>query len=117
MNRLATGVLIAALLTASGGAWAQNARIITFKDAIRIALDQNITVRQAQNAAALGKVEVSEARGQFRPDLRFSTTGAKNYGRSFDQTEGTIVDQTTKSLSLGINTSVTVFDGFGNVAT
>src|SRR6185295_11318606 len=116
MNRLAAGVLIVALLGASGAAGAQNARIITFKDAIRIALEQNITVRQAQNAAALGKVDVSEARGQFVPDLRFSTTGAKNYGRTFDQTEGTIVDQTTKSASLGVNTSVTVFDGFGNIA-
>src|SRR5262249_5951105 len=117
MNRFAAGVLIATLLAATAGVRAQNARIITFKDAVRIALDQNITVRQAQNAAALGKVDVSEARGQFLPDLRFSTTGAKNYGRSFDQTEGAIVDQTTKSLSLGINSSVTVFDGFGNVAT
>jgi outer membrane protein len=116
MNRLAAGVLIAALLGASGGASAQGARIITFKDAVRIALEQNIEVRQAQNAAALGKVDVREARGQFAPDLRFSTTGAKNYGRSFDQTEGTIVDQTTKSVSLGINSSVTVFDGFGNIA-
>jgi outer membrane protein len=116
MNRLAAGVLIVALVGAAHGADAQNARIITFKDAVRIALEQNIAVRQAQNAAALGKVDVSEARGQFMPDLRFSTTGAKNYGRSFDQTEGTIVDQTTKSLSLGINSSVTVFDGFGNIA-
>jgi outer membrane protein len=73
-------------------------------------------VRQAQNSAALAKVGVSEARNQFLPDLRFSTTGAKNYGRSFDQTEGTIVNQNTNSLSLGINSSVTVFDGFGNVA-
>ena len=116
MKRLATGVLIAALLGAMSGARAQNARIISFKDAVRIALEQNIEVRQAQNAAALGKVDVSEARGQFLPDLRFSTTGAKNYGRTFDQTEGTIVDQTTKSASLGVNTSVTVFDGFGNIA-
>ena len=71
-----------------------NSRIITFQDAIGIALEQNTTVRQAQNAAALGKVGVSEAQSQFLPDLRFSTTGSKNYGRSFDQTEGTIVDQT-----------------------
>jgi len=116
MNRFSAGVSIAAFLFASGAACAQNARIITFKDAVRIALEQNITVRQAQNAAALGKVDVSEARGQFVPDLRFSTTGAKNYGRTFDQTEGAIVDQTTKSLSLGLNSSVTVFDGFGNIA-
>src|SRR5262245_58121045 len=116
MNRPVAVMSIAALLVASGAANAQNARIITFKDAIKIALEQNISVRQAQNTAALGKVGVSEARGQFLPDLRFSTTGAKNYGRTFDQTEGAIVDQTTKSLSLGVNSSVTVFDGFGNVA-
>jgi outer membrane protein len=115
MNRTAL-VSIAALLVASAGASAQNARIITFKDAIGIALERNTTVRQAQNAAALGKVGVSEARNQFVPDLRFSTTGAKNYGRSFDQTEGAIVNQNTNSVSLGVNSSVTVFDGFGNVA-
>jgi outer membrane protein len=117
MNRPAVALIAALVMAAaSGGTNAQNARIITFKDAVRIALEQNTSVRQAQNAAALGKVGVSEARNQFLPDLRFGTTGAQNYGRTFDQTEGRIVDQSTKSLSLGVNSSVTVFDGFGNLA-
>ena len=114
-----TIVWIAAVLVAlcaSEAAGAQNARIITFKEALQIALEQNTTLRQAQNAAALGKVGVSEARSQFLPDLRFSTTGSKNFGRTFDQTEGSIVDQTTSSLSLGVNSGVTLFDGLGNVA-
>jgi outer membrane protein len=119
MRRIALSTVAAwVTLAVSTGASAQNnARIITFQDAISIALEQNPTVRQAQNAAALSKVDVSEARGQFLPDLRFSTTGSKNYGRTFDQTEGTIVDQTTKSASLGLNSGVTLFDGFGNTAT
>src|SRR5690242_9500895 len=111
--------LTAALVTVvvSPRALAQgNARIITFQEAIGIALEQNTTVRAAQNAAALSKVEVSVAKEQFVPDLRFSTTGSRNYGRSFDQTEGQIVDQTTKSASLGVNSGVTLFDGFGNTA-
>jgi outer membrane protein len=117
MNRFAMSFVVALVAAAvSGAAGAQNARIITFQDAVRIALEQNPDVRQAQNAAALGKVNVSEARNQFLPDLRFSSTGAKNYGRTFDQTEGAIVNQSTRSLSLGVNSSVTVFDGFGNVA-
>jgi outer membrane protein len=112
-------VLTAALITLAGAPRApaqNNARIITCADAIGIALEQNTTVRAAQNAAALSKVDVSEAKGQFLPDLRFSTTGSKNFGRSFDQTEGKIVDQTTNSASLGLNSSVTLFDGFGNTA-
>ena len=83
---------------------------------MRIALEQNTTVRLAQNSAALGKVDVSEARGQFLPDLRLSTQGAKNFGRNFDQTAGTIVDRSSNSVSLGVSSGVTLFDGFGNVA-
>jgi outer membrane protein len=92
------------------------ARIISFKEAIRIALEQNVTVRAAQNSAALGEVGVSEATGQFLPNLTLNTTGARNFGRSFDQQAGAVVSQTTKSLSLGVNSGVVLFDGFGNIA-
>ncbi len=125
MKRTAV-VWVAALATlvASGVVSAQNApagaaahaRIITFKEAVAIALEQNTSVRAAQNAAALGKVGVSEARSQFLPNLTLSTTGAKNYGRNFDQTEGQIINQSTNTVSLGVSSGVTLFDGFGNVA-
>jgi outer membrane protein len=119
MKRTAVVTFAALLvLTFSAASPAQNnSRIITFQDAIAIALEQNTSVRQAQNAAALSKVDVSDARSQFVPDLRFSTTGSKNYGRSFDQSEGQVIDRTTKSMSLGVNSGVTLFDGFGNTAT
>jgi outer membrane protein len=110
-------------LVAQGSANAQNApgaRIITFQEAIRIALDQNTSVRAAENAAALGKVGVSEARSQFLPNLTLSTNTSKNFGRSFDQSAGQtgqVVDSTTNSASLGLNSGVTLFDGFGNIAT
>src|SRR4051794_21097506 len=93
-----------AALAMSGAVFAQavpppgGARIISFKEAICIALEQNITVRAAQNSAALGQVGVSEARGQFLPDLTLNSTGARNFGRSFDQQAGEVVSQTTKSL-------------------
>jgi outer membrane protein len=112
---LTCGVALA-LLIFGGRALAQDSRIITFKEAVRIALEQNTTLRAAQNAAALGKVDVSEARGQFLPDLRLSTQGSKNFGRNFDQTAGTIVDQSSNSVSLGVSSGVTLFDGFGNIA-
>ena len=111
-----------AVLAMSTAAFAQNApppagaRIISFKEAIRIALEQNVNVRAAQNSAALGQVGVSEATGQFLPNLSVSSTGARNFGRSFDQQAGEVVSQTTKSLSLGVNSGVVLFDGLGNIA-
>src|SRR5262245_26419429 len=78
-------------------------RIITFQEAIRIALEQNVTVRAAQNSAALSDVSVSEARGQFLPNLTASTSGARNYGRNFDQAAGQVVNSTSTSASVGLN--------------
>jgi len=109
-------------LALNAAVFAQNApppagtRIISFKEAIRIALEQNMTVRAAQNSAALGQVGVSEATSQFLPNLNLSTTGSRNFGRSFDQQAGQVVSQTTKSLSLGVNSGVVLFDGLGNIA-
>jgi outer membrane protein len=108
--------VFAAVLFVSGAASAQDSRIITFKEAVRIALEQNTALRQAENAAALGKVDVSEARGQFLPDLRLSTSGSKNVGRNFDETSGTLVNQSSNSVNVGVSSGVTLFDGFGNTA-
>jgi outer membrane protein len=116
MKRNVAGVLALVSLAALSVANAQNARIITFQEAIRIALDQNTTVRAAQNAVALGKVGVSEARGVFLPNLTFSTNGSQNFGRNSDTLQNQSTSQNTRSASMGLNSGVTVFDGFGNVA-
>lgn len=116
MKRTVAGVLALASFAVLGVANAQNARIITFEEAIRIALDQNTTVRAAENAAALGKVGVSEAQGQFLPNLTFSTSGSQNFGRNSDTLQNQTTSQNTRSASMGLNSGVTVFDGFGNVA-
>ena len=90
---------------------------ITFQDAITIALKQNTSVRQAQNATDLNSTSVQQARMNFLPDLRLSVNNGLNVGRTFSQTEGSIVDQTSQSLNTGLSSSVTVFDGFRNLAT
>ncbi|HSQ30567.1 MAG TPA: TolC family protein [Gemmatimonadaceae bacterium] len=84
---------------------------ITFADAIAIALKQNVAVRQAANAAALGEATAQQQKIQLLPDLRLSVSGSDNVGRNFSQTEGSIINQQTQSLSSGLSTSLTLFDG------
>jgi outer membrane protein len=88
---------------------------ITFDDAIGIALRQNGTLRQAQNTAAQSSTVVTTRKMALLPSLSVSTSTAANVGRTFDQTEGRIVDQTTQSLNAGLTSSMTLFDGFRNV--
>lgn len=94
----------------------RDTRVISFQEAVRIALERNSELRQVQTGERIDEVAVHEARMQFLPDLRLSSNTARNYGRSFDQSEGQIVNQTTRSFNLGMNSGVTVFDGFANTA-
>ena len=89
---------------------------ITFDDAIRIALRQNTTLLQANNSAALSSATVRQQRLSFLPDLRFTTNTGQNYGRTFSEDEGRIIDQTTQSVNAGVSSSVTLFNGLTNVA-
>jgi outer membrane protein len=104
-------------LCAAIPAGAADTRIITFEEAVRIALESNTAVRQAENAAQSAEVAVSEARMQFVPDLRFNTGTAKDFGRNFSESEGRIVEQSATSVNLGVSSGVTLFNGFANTAT
>jgi outer membrane protein len=91
-------------------------RTVTYPDALRIALQRNVAVRLAQNAQAVNDVSVSQAKMQFLPDLRASTQSAQSYGRTFSTSDGAIVNSTTQSVSAGLSSSITLFDGLRNVS-
>jgi outer membrane protein len=105
-----------ALAPALGAQTAAPTQAITFNDAIIIALRQNTTLKQANNAAALNSANVKQQRMSFLPDFRFNTSTGQNYGRTFSTDEGRIIDQTTQSLNAGVSSSMTLFNGFTNVA-
>src|SRR5687767_13045622 len=116
-SRLRVLALVAgAYLLAPAPGHAAEARIITFDEAVRIALEQNAVLRQAKNAAELTAVNLRQARGQFLPDLSVSTRAGQSFGRTFNEEEGRIIEQTTDSLNVGVSSGATLFDGFANTA-
>ena len=108
-------VVALGLVAASLGAQTPS-QTITFDDAIKIALRQNTTLAQANNSAALSSATVKQQRLSFLPDVRLSTTTGQNYGRTFSEEEGRIIDQTTQSVNAGVSSSVTLFNGLTNIA-
>jgi outer membrane protein len=106
----------ALLLFSPQGVFAADSRVITFDDAMRIALERNATLRQAQIAAEASSVTVEQARGQFLPDLSLSSRGGKSYGRTFNEAEGRVIDTSTDTVSLNASSSVTLFDGLANTS-
>jgi outer membrane protein len=112
----AMALVLASAGIADGQQQPARAVSITFDDAVAIALRQNTSIRQALNNSESSSAAVQQARLQFLPNLNLNVNNGLDVGRNFSEAEGRIVDQTTRSLSTGVSSSVTLFDGMRNVA-
>ncbi|MBL0940096.1 MAG: TolC family protein [Gemmatimonadaceae bacterium] len=109
-------VTLTALLPLSHALQAQTATTVTFEDAVRLALKQSVTVRQASNTAANSEATVRQRSQALLPNFTLSTSTTENYGYNFNQNEGRIVDQATTNFQIGANSGVTLYDGGRNRA-
>jgi outer membrane protein len=91
-------------------------RTITFDEAIRIALRENIQLRQTAANVRAADYAVDFARASFLPNLNASLQPVRRYGLTFDQTTGQLQQQTSDAMSGGISSQLTLFNGFQNVA-
>ena len=108
-------LLVLASLTPAA-AQAPSSETITFDEAVTIALDQNTDLRRAINNVERRDATIRQQQFDFAPNLSLSTSGTRQFGRSFSQEEGAIVNQTTDIFRASARSSITVFDGFNNIA-
>ena len=89
---------------------------ITFEEAITIALDENTNLRRAINTAQRQDATIRQRQFDFGPNLTLNSSTTRQFGRTFSQEEGGLVNETTDVFNVSANSSVTVFDGFNNIA-
>lgn len=92
------------------------ATVVTFDQALKLALSQNTGVKQAENTAALNSATVTQSKLAFLPNLGISANTGQDYGRNFSQADGQITNTTTNTMNAGISSSVTVFDGMKSLS-
>jgi outer membrane protein len=103
-------MLGASLTTAAPRLGAQQAQVITFRDAIRIALERNTSLRIARNSSELDDVTLRQERAQRVPDFRLNTSTAQTYGRTFNQSEGRVENRSTQTVNTGVQSSMVLYD-------
>jgi outer membrane protein len=113
MSRLSLLLLFVVFTTSS--AVAQTPQRITLQEAIDIALENNISLRQAENRMLVQNANVTSAQMDFLPNLNFGINGSRNTGRQFVQETLSYDDLTTLSSGASISTGVTIFDGLRNI--
>jgi outer membrane protein len=105
-------ILVAALPSFSASAQ----RVITFDEAVQIALQQSVTLRRAENTVRTQRATLSQEKSSLLPSLNASSSTSRNWGLTFDQTTLQLVTQSSDRFSMSANASLNLFNGFADVA-
>jgi outer membrane protein len=87
-------------------------RVISLDEAIRIALDQNATVRLAQSTSTLDSLSVRLARYQFLPNLAASAQLSQGFGNGSASS-----GQNSFGTGVGVSSGITLYNGGQNLNT
>lgn len=107
---------LVALLLFSSAAAAQQAEQITFDDALRIALDNNVQLKRAANTVRSQENVVRNSWAAFVPSLNLSSGSSRYYGLNFDQITGDLVTFSSDRVSFSASSGITLFQGFREFA-
>ncbi|MFN6090286.1 MAG: TolC family protein [Cyclobacteriaceae bacterium] len=94
---------------------AQN-RPLTFYEAVKIALKNNIQLNQQRNNLANSQVQKTAAWAGLAPTLSANASALQVNGNFFNQNEGKVVNGLFDQFSGSLNAQVNLFNGFNRIS-
>ncbi|MDQ3392802.1 MAG: TolC family protein [Bacteroidota bacterium] len=108
--------IVVALLTFFSPIFAQSqTTIVSYDEAVKLALEQNLLIKREENQLNIFRADKLETQGRFIPSVSLNGNADQTSGRQFDLTSGQLVTQTSQRLSMGVNASLVLFDGFNRI--
>jgi outer membrane protein len=92
-------------------------KTLTMSQAVALALERNVMVRQAANNVERDQSNVTAAFGNFLPSASLSAGWSGGIGESNLPNGEKLPSTTSRSLSTSVGASATLFDGFSNTTT
>jgi len=86
----------------------------TLKECVDYALEHNLSVKRASYTTDLRKEDITTAKGNFLPGATANASQNFNFGSFFDPSSNSRISRDNRSNSFGLNTSMTLFNGFSN---
>lgn len=104
-----------ALIGLAFSASAQEEKKWTLKECVQYALEHNISVKQSELDLESSKLDRMDAIGNLIPSLNGSASYSDNTGASINPTTNQFENEVYSSLTAGVSSSLTLFDGLANV--
>ena len=107
---LFTSLLISSLTFSQSGDY-----ILSLQDAIEMAIEKNISIKQSELNLINSEINKSDAIGSFLPRVSASANHQWNIGRGVNITTNVIEDITTQYSSMSAGLGLDVYNGFRNI--
>ncbi len=95
--------------------FAQTDSTLTYEQAVNIALRENLQIQQQRNVLNTAEAVRNQSYAQFLPEVGAFANGQRQTGRVLDGNTFQIIDATSNFLSVGVQASLTAFNGLSNV--
>jgi len=103
------------LVAMAGSVSAQDKARLTFKEAVKTGLENNLTLNQAKNNLNTTSAQKNSSLFSLAPSVDISGNVGRNDGNSFNQQEGQVVNGLLDFMGANLNASIPLFNGFNNV--
>ncbi len=90
---------------------------LTFKEAVKIALEKNVTLNQQKNTLFSREVQKNQSMASFLPSLGIQGYAQRNDGQQPNPDGGELENLTVDNLGAGIYANMDIFSGFNKIHT
>jgi outer membrane protein len=104
--------IIAGFLSMSS--YAQDTLVLTYDEAVKIALQKNVTLNQEKNNLVTSLVQRNSSAMAFAPGVSIDGGGTRAKGPQQNPENGNLEDFTNDSFNASLSASITIFNGFRN---
>lgn len=91
--------------------------ILTFQDAIKIALMNNVTLQTQRNQLELSQIQKASTIASIAPNVSIDGSATQYNGNSFNSQTGQVINGIRDNISGTISASMNLFSGFGRLNT
>jgi outer membrane protein TolC len=109
--------LLALFIGSSFTALAQTDSVLTFKEAVRIALRNNATLNAQRNTLTQSRVNKTYRIAQLGPNAAISGSVSRSNGNQFIPQEGTVVNSTFYRAGATLQVNQPIFNGLTGLNT
>lgn len=88
---------------------------LTYEEAVKLGLEQNVTLRTQENQMELIKAQRTQSRGQIAPNVSASINGFRASGNTFLQQEARTINTTSDNLNGNLTADMNLFSGFSQI--